>query len=285
MLDITRAFSLTFLIAENDIGIGRILRESGEFARIESELIIDYMKFFPNGTYVDVGANIGTIALPVAAACPNTRVIAIEAQRIVSGILVANALNNHLYNVDVLNAAAGATSGLTSFPQGRLEDSMLNFGVVGAHIEHIRAENVRMCTLDEIAPEDTRFVKIDVEGFEQEVLKGAERLIRDIQPVWLIEADKNKIDNTRSTMRILASAGYRLFWFYAPLRSPTSTKLPRVAQNSSGDMNFLALPPHAQNHWNLRELADTEEEFPGRLSDFPYLERVKFKLEPRNTGD
>lgn len=281
MLDITRAYALTFLIAQNDMGIGRILRERGEFARVESELIIDYLKVEPSGAYLDIGANIGTIALPVAAACPRIRVIAIEAQRVVAGILAANALNNHLYNVDVIHAAAGATSSLMAFPQGRLDDGQLNFGLVGAHVDVIRSENVRVCTLDEIAPADTRFVKIDVEGFESEVLKGSGRLIRDIKPAWLLEADRKKMEHTRATMRTMSDAGYRLFWFYAPLESPASTKLPRVAQNSDGDMNFLALPPHAPNLWNLQELTDVEEEPPVRLSDFPYLDRVKFKLQPR----
>jgi len=278
MLDITRAYSLTFLIAQNDTGIGRILRSHGEFARVETDLIIEYLKLSTSGAYIDVGADIGTIALPVAAAIPDMRVIAIEAQRVVAGILSANALNNHLYNVDVIHAAAGAEPGLIAFPQGNLRFSQMNFGVVSADADVLPKENVRVCTLDEVAPADTRFVKIDVEGFEPEVLKGATRLINEIRPTWLIEANSKTIETARSTMHTLLKAGYRLFWFYAPFVSPQASKLPRVPANQIGDMNFLALPAGVENIWNLPEFTDADAPLPNRISPFKYLERVGFRL-------
>ncbi len=284
MIDITRAYSLNFLIAQNDSGIGRILRDHGEFARIESEIVIEYMRLSGGGTYVDVGANIGTIALPVASSLPDVRVVAIEAQRIVAGLLAANALNNHLYNVEVLHAAAGASVGLTPFPQGRLGSGPLNFGVVGAYLGSFPTENVRVCTLDEVSPADTRFVKIDVEGAEPEVLKGAGRLLNEIRPVWLIEANVANIDTAKQAMRAMFDAGYRLFWFYAPLVSPVSQKLPQVAQNNKGDMNFIALPPGVPNIWDLQEFFNADDPSPVNLSSFRYLERLKFKLQPRTDG-
>jgi len=97
----------------------------------------------------------------VAQRLPQVRVIAIEAQRRLAGILAANALNNQLFNIDVMHAAAGARAGLEAFPQAPL-DARFNFGTVGAAMTELPAEMVRVCTLDEVAPADTRFVKIDV---------------------------------------------------------------------------------------------------------------------------
>jgi FkbM family methyltransferase len=282
MLDITRAYSLTFMVAQNDPVIGRILRDHGEFARIESALIIDYIRHVGgDGAYLDIGANIGTIALPVAAACPKTSVVAVEAQRAVAAILATNAMVNHLYNVDVIHAAAGPAPGLMPFPQARLGARETNFGVIGAHLDTLPTENVRVCTLDEIAPENTCFVKIDVEGFEPEVLKGAERLIRETRPVWLLESNPKTMEPARSTMQTLFAAGYRLFWFYVPFVSPASKKLPRIPANHRGDMNFLALPPNVENLWNLIEFSSPDAEPPSRASDFRYLEKVGFKLPAR----
>ena len=69
MLDITRAYGLDFLFPKNDMVIGASLRQYGEFARPEVELIVEHMGSGPEGScYIDVGANIGSIALPVA--CP-----------------------------------------------------------------------------------------------------------------------------------------------------------------------------------------------------------------------
>jgi FkbM family methyltransferase len=281
MIDVTRAYSLTFMVAQNDPVIGRILRHHGEFARIESDLIIAYLRLAEGGAYLDIGANIGTIALPIAVAHPKVRVIAVEAQRIVAGMLAANALNNHLYNVDVIHAAAGAEPGLMQFPQGFLGAREINFGVVGATIDVLPTENVRLCTLDEIAPADTRFVKIDVEGFEPEVLKGARRLINETKPAWLLEANPNTMEAARETMQTFFDAGYRLFWFFAPFVSPAARKVPRVPQSHVGDMNFLALPPGVDNIWNLEELPDAKAPPPPRLTTFRYLEKVGFRLNPQ----
>lgn len=285
MLDITRAYGLDFLVALNDHGIGRLLRNHGEFARVESQLIIDYVQRLGRSAYIDIGANIGTIALPVAAACPKVQVIAVEAQRAVANILAANAMSNHLCNVDVIHAAAGAKPGLMAFPQGRLGGRETNFGVIGAHLDNFPTENVRVCTLDEIAPKDTGFVKMDVEGFEPEVLRGAERLIHETKPVWLLEANPKTMEPARSTMRTFLSAGYRLFWFYAPLVTPRAPKLPRVPANSAGDMNFLALPPGVENLWNLNEFIDADVEPPSRASDFPYLRKVGFSWPEKKTEE
>ncbi|MBP6546282.1 MAG: FkbM family methyltransferase [Phenylobacterium sp.] len=75
------------------------------------------------GTYVDVGANLGSIALPVARS--GGRVIAIEANRGLAGLLATNALNNGLYNVEVHHAAVGETRRLAKFPMVPLSAVMV----------------------------------------------------------------------------------------------------------------------------------------------------------------
>jgi FkbM family methyltransferase len=153
MLGMTRAYGLTFLFPEGDTAIGASLRDYGEFARPEVELIVSYMDQFKEpGAFIDVGANIGAIALPVAAKQQQWKVIAIEAHRGLSNVLAANTLNNRLYNVEVICGAVEAESGITTFPSVSLS-SKIDFGVLGTYLnDKIRSERVLMLNLDDFAP-------------------------------------------------------------------------------------------------------------------------------------
>ena len=137
MLDITIAYGLTYLFPEGDSAVGLSLRNHGEFARPEVDLISAYMNSAAVGsTFIDVGANIGAICLPVAARHPKATIVALEAQRRIHGVLCANALANRLFNVECHHLAAGASEGLISFPSFPLT-TRRNFGDVGStgHVE------------------------------------------------------------------------------------------------------------------------------------------------------
>ncbi|HEV8678592.1 MAG TPA: FkbM family methyltransferase [Stellaceae bacterium] len=284
MLDVTRAYGLTFLFPEGDTTVGASLREHGEFARPEVDLLASYMDQLKEpGIFIDVGANIGSIALPLAARHQRWQVIAIEANRALSHVLAANALNNQLYNVEVACAVIGAESGLTSFPSVPLF-SKINFGALGAHLgDKVRSERVLMWRLDDIAPANTRIVKVDVEGAEVSVLKGARNLIEKIRPIWLLEASRNDAErqhaeaSARETMRILLDAGYSLFWFFAPFatRNPAKASVGKPAE-LRGDMNFVALPAGIPNLWNLPKTADHNATWPTELATFGYMMRYGF---------
>ena len=75
MLVQTEAYGLKLLVPANDTGVSQCLRDNGEFARVEVELIQSLVN---GGVYIDVGANIGSIALPLAKAAK--LVIAVEAK-------------------------------------------------------------------------------------------------------------------------------------------------------------------------------------------------------------
>src|SRR4051812_3701795 len=112
MLDSTRAYGLDFLFPLHDHVVGSALKFYGEFARPEVDLIGAYMNALQLGSILDVGANIGSIALPLASRRPDWRVLAFEAHRGLAGVLSANVFGNGLSNVEVFHAAVGAQRGL-----------------------------------------------------------------------------------------------------------------------------------------------------------------------------
>jgi len=130
----------------------------------------------PGDTFVDVGANIGLYALAAANRVgPNGRVIVCEPDpvnlRLLRGNITVSKLSSR---VEVIEAAIGASSGRIAFTTGN--------GVLSAVASGTSAGNasVRLATLDEILPNRRADVlKIDVEGYEEAVLRGAGGLLGD----------------------------------------------------------------------------------------------------------
>ncbi len=271
MLDTAEAYGLRFLYPARDDTIGASLRDHGEFARPESDLICAYLAASP-GAFVDVGANIGAICLPVAKAHPGLEVIAIEAHRGLHGVLSANALNNGLYNVQPWHAAAGAQASIVQFPAHPLS-AKGNFGALKVGLADHRTEGVQMVTLDDRAPPHTRFIKIDVEGFEPEVLKGARATIATTRPAWFLEANAENDALARQTMATFLAAGYRLYWFFAPFVTPRA--FGAHIQQLRGDTNFLALPEGFENLWDLKEITTPDAPRPTSVDAYGYMARYR----------
>lgn len=272
MLDRTTAYGLDFFFPAGDQAVGASLRRHGEFARVELDFLVEMAG--GSGALIDVGANIGAIALPFARTKPDWKVVCIEADRGLHGVLAANALINGLHNTEVHHAAAGPERGIVEFPTRSLAEKG-NFGTLGFGAPTGRTEAVRMLTLDEIAPDDTALVKIDVEGFEPEVLKGAARLLEARKTVWLAEAT---IQNPKSAAEVIATFldhGYRVHWFYAPFATPKSAK-DAPANAGVGDANIVALPPGVENAWRLTEVQGPHDKRPPNTTSYPYLARYGY---------
>lgn len=269
MLETTNAYGLDLLTPSADTGVSKALREFGEFARPEVELIAELLGA---GTYVDVGANLGSIALPVAQS--GRRVVAIEANRGLAGLLATNALNNRLYNVEVHHAAVGETRRLAKFPMVPLSE-VTNLGISGFHLAgRYPEEVVQMTTLDAITPPDTTIIKIDVEGYERQVMVGAEAVLRNIRPAWIVESGSDTPEN-RVVMEMFRAAGYRLWWFLAPFVTRQTSRSGDPSMLTRGDFNIVALPDGREPPWEM-PLVTGPPPRPVGPANYPYLARFGF---------
>ena len=149
----------------------------------------------PGSVALDVGAYIGTHALLMGRlAGPQGRVYAFEPQRKAYRELRRNIELNELANVTALRYAVGADTrivemnppreiGVVEKGRGFVGKALGEGGVaVGAG-----GDRAELRPLDSFGFRNVSLLKIDVEGFEDEVLAGAERLIRDSRPVILLE--------------------------------------------------------------------------------------------------
>jgi FkbM family methyltransferase len=132
----------------------------------------------PGDIFVDVGANIGSYT--IWAAESGADVIALEPAEDTFALLTENIALNRC-RVSAIQAAAGAACGIARFTIGR--DSV-------NHLDPQGGVQARVVTIDSLIGDRTiAGMKVDVEGFEIDVIRGCERAlsehrIRLIQLEW-----------------------------------------------------------------------------------------------------
>ena len=204
----------------NDKYIGRSIEKHGEWSPHEVEL---FRKLVRPGAYVvEVGAHIGSLTLPLARfAGPSGRVFAFEPQRLLFQVLAANAALNSLTNVYPHHVALGNKSGTAWLSDAIDYSKPANYGGVPLRrLAELAGEaaryEVQISRLDDIYRQPRLDVlKIDVEGMEADVIRGAEALIRQHHPYVYVENDR--VEKSPELMTLLQSFGYRLFWHLPPL--------------------------------------------------------------------
>ena len=166
-----------------------------ELLRVASEHIA------PGDEIWDIGANVGVFTLAAAVAARPGRVLAVEADTWLAGLIRASAAHtkNRDLTIDVLSAAIADRDGVGTFliaQRGR-SSSSLELAGGRSQMGGVRTRLlVPMLTLDTLlaAERATRpapaLVKIDVEGAELAVLRGAPRLLAEARPKLYIEVGR-----------------------------------------------------------------------------------------------
>jgi FkbM family methyltransferase len=169
----------------------------------------------PDWVSMDVGANVGALTLLMAQLSPKGEVTAVE-----PGPVICSRLRRNLeLNPQLSSRVAVFELGLSDQP-GRLfwsedQGNRGNAGLLGA-----AGQSVPVVTLDELVRQRTLsrldFLKIDVEGMELEVIKGATASIQRFRPILYYEtlAAFNQVrgfDVQAAVSALMASLGYREF--------------------------------------------------------------------------
>ena len=159
---------------------------------IQSELDIQLTiaDTLPEGAFVvDVGANIGLVAIPLAQRLKPRRgtVLAFEVQRMIHYALCAGAALNDLDNLFTFHQGLGAQARvehMATLDYGASQD-FGTFSLLSQPTE--RNEAVQILTLDQLGLPRLDYLKIDVEGMEMEVLAGGKAMIARHRPWCWIE--------------------------------------------------------------------------------------------------
>src|SRR5262245_49856976 len=139
----------------------------------------------PGHRVIDIGANYGVYALPMAQAVgPAGRVWAFEPASGTASLLAAGIAANGFTHVSLERSALSSASGSA---QLALQPSPEMNALVRGGQPAVPTENVQVLTLDECQESrgwrDIEFVKIDAEGEEADILKGGARFFARESPL------------------------------------------------------------------------------------------------------
>nr|WP_303645267.1 FkbM family methyltransferase [Salinirubrum litoreum] len=177
----------------------------------------------PGDVVIDAGANTGVYALAVAATCPDAQVVAFEPSPSVVEQCRRNVrLNAFEDRIDVRGVGLGSESGAATFYRSNYDElGSFNAGNAGAWEASVEdTVSVPVATVDalvaaaELSPPD--HLKIDVEGFEYEVLLGARETLRRHRPVVYLEVhdvpdtDRTRADHESALADLLRDCDYRI---------------------------------------------------------------------------
>lgn len=171
-------------------------------------------KWLPQGgSVVDVGANTGFTALVFSNLIgPEGRVIAFEPSPIIYPRLVEVIEKNGLKDrVECINLGCGA--------EARTETLMVPVSSGNATIKRegvelhgsIREVQIKIDSLDKVLLDRLPrldFLKIDTEGFEDQVLAGAEKVVERFRPVFYIELSQEYSRSSQTAIAWLKARGY-----------------------------------------------------------------------------
>jgi FkbM family methyltransferase len=215
-----------------------MLDEYGEFSEGETEIFRQLLR--PGMTVVEVGANIGAHTISIAQSVgPRGRMLAFEPQLSVFQLLCANLALNGIEHVEAHWAAVGSVPGSITVP--RLDSGVpQNFGGLAIG-EAQQGDQVRLIPLDSFKLPTCHLIKIDVEGMEIEVIRGASETIRRHEPV--IYAENDREDKSPTLIKLLLDLDYRCYWHLPPyvrvpnFRGNAENKFPRIVS-----VNLLCIP-------------------------------------------
>lgn len=177
--------------------------------QVQLPIVKRYLSMFPhkNRCYIDIGAHIGTTAAVYSRLF--SKVHAYEPFSDNYQLLVRNVERNHLTNCTVHNIGlySQECNGTMQLHSGN------NSGCY--YFAPSESGNVHCIDLDSQDHDCVDFIKIDTEGSELHVLKGAEKTLRRWKP--LIQFERNGLSETlysirfRDTVEYLESLGYMAF--------------------------------------------------------------------------
>jgi FkbM family methyltransferase len=211
------------------------------------EMIVWRNSLAPGDLFLDVGANIGSYA--IWAGELGAEVIALEPAGDTFALLTENiALNG--YPITAVQAAAGAACGTARLTTGL--DSANRLDPAG-HAE------TDMVTVDSVlGGRAAAGMKVDVEGFEMDVLAGCERALSEhrislIQLEWNATSQNAAGIDRRPVADVLARHGYSLY------RPDRCGDLVPIVDISFGPDVFARLGPQPDSQGNHREYIDPRE--------------------------
>jgi len=202
------------LYLPSDEYVGGSIERYGEYSPME--IVLFQHLIDKNDVVVEAGANMGALTIPLAQLAG--KVYAFEPQLVLCKIAQANLAFNDLDNVELHNQAVGDVPGEVLVPIFQY-DHAANYGMIGEQ-QWGKGVPVQVVTIDSLGLDRLDFLKVDVEGMEERVLRGAAATIAAQRPLVFVENDR--AETSKSLVEYIQSLDYTPYWFATPLYHPSN---------------------------------------------------------------
>lgn len=175
-------------------GHGQWLLDHGHVSSLEAAATLKNLKI-QDPVIFDIGANIGTYATILAKSLPSSAIYCFEPQRMIFQMLCGNFAINDYDNCYAYNLALGEQSTIVEItePDYYAKNDFGTFSLINDRIadKSGRTYRVEVLTVDEFVAKflipRIDFIKIDAEGMDLMVLKGARQTLAKFSPGLLVE--------------------------------------------------------------------------------------------------
>jgi FkbM family methyltransferase len=144
-------------------------------------------RLLPDSVLIDVGANQGLFVLLASRLSPQGSIFAIEPDPDMHLCLEQNIVANGLTNIRAIRCAASDRPGTLRFAPGRFNrgDNRVQMNTRNMNSSSLEVPAAR---LDDLIPQNTRIdlIKIDVQGWEVPVLRGAKKTLSENYAIILL---------------------------------------------------------------------------------------------------
>lgn len=195
----------------------------------------------PTDVAVDVGCNKGSYLYWLSRAVPRGRVVAFEPQPLLAAYLKKICVATGLGNVRVEASGVSDIRGqLTLHIPGESDSPAASFEQVVAKSEKCREVDVPVVTLDEYFEGlEGRIgaIKIDVEGHELAVLRGAKGILSRYKPAVVLECEARHLTNATvlDVVHYVENLGYQGWFIQHGKLRPVSEFDPEDHQKCAGE--------------------------------------------------
>ena len=167
--------------------------EQGVYEHSNLLLLLSLIK--PNSTFIDIGANIGLMSVPILFSTKSCKVISIEPSPNASPYLKKTWGNSKFRDRwTIIDRAAGNRDGVIDFYMSSEKESAFDGAKDTKRMGKAKKGSVPVTTVDHIWESEGRpnvtAIKIDVEGYEIEVLRGAVQCLKETRSPVLLEINE-----------------------------------------------------------------------------------------------
>lgn len=212
-----------------------------------------------DGVILDVGANIGVMALQFAELVPKGKVYAFEptheaGKRLRENIRLNPELSDRIEVIQTfISSGEIEAENIVAYASWKVDGKQDSKPTHPVHLgQALSTENVGMITLDAFADEKNLsridFIKIDTDGHEPDVLKGAKKCIQKFKPTIIFEIGKYVMEEKNISFQFytdyFGSLGYTLM-NSANGKIIDNSNWQKIIPNK-GTIDILALPSQKQ---------------------------------------